>query len=63
MDASTRGAGVGRRLMADFEHWAFDQRGARHISLATRRAGDFYRRLGYQESAVYFKLRRRDEGR
>lgn len=55
VDETTRGTGVGRRLMTAFERWAFDDRDARHISLATRRAGNFYRAIGYQESATYFK--------
>jgi GNAT superfamily N-acetyltransferase len=49
-----RGAGVGRQLMAAAEAWAC-RRGARYVALATRRAAPFYRALGYQDSAVYFK--------
>lgn len=60
VDASTRASGLGRRLMTDFEHWAFEECDARYISLATRRAGDFYQRIGYQESATYFKRNRPD---
>ena len=49
-----RGAGVGRQLMAAAEAWAC-RRGARYVALATRRAAPFYRALGYEDSALYFK--------
>lgn len=40
--------------MSAFVHWAAAQDCAL-IALATRRAAPFYRALGYQESAVYFR--------
>jgi GNAT superfamily N-acetyltransferase len=49
-----RGQGVGRVLMSAFEQWAADQ-GCALIALATRRAAPFYRALGYEESAAYFR--------
>ncbi len=49
-----RRLGLGRALMAAFEEWAYG-RGARLVALATRRAGEFYSALGYEESAVYFR--------
>ena len=49
-----RKAGVGRALMTEFEQWSAS-RGARIVALATRRAADFYRALGYEESATYFR--------
>jgi GNAT superfamily N-acetyltransferase len=49
-----RGRGVGRALMSMFEQHAAD-RGCRLAALATRRAAAFYRTLGYQESAAYFR--------
>ena len=49
-----RGRGAGRALMNAFEQHAAD-RGCRLVALATRRAAAFYRALGYQESAVYFR--------
>jgi GNAT superfamily N-acetyltransferase len=49
-----RGTGVGRQLMAVAEAWG-RRRGARYVALATRRAAPFYRALGYEDSAVYFK--------
>jgi GNAT superfamily N-acetyltransferase len=49
-----RGRGIGRALMSAFEQWAATQ-GCGLIALATRRAAPFYRALGYEESAVYFR--------
>ena len=55
-----RGHGIGRALMDAFEQWAAG-RGCALIALATRRAAPFYRALGYEESATYFrKVRDRD---
>jgi GNAT superfamily N-acetyltransferase len=49
-----RGRGIGRALMSEFEQWATAQ-GCALIALATRRAAPFYRALGYEESATYFR--------
>lgn len=49
-----RRAGVGAALMDAAERWA-EERGAAYVSLATRRAADFYLARGYEESAVFFK--------
>lgn len=49
-----RRTGAGRALMRAVEEWA-RRSGAMYVSLATRRAADFYRTLGYEESAVFFK--------
>jgi GNAT superfamily N-acetyltransferase len=49
-----RGTGTGRALMDAFERWAA-QRDCAMVALATRRAAPFYRALGYEESAVYFR--------
>jgi GNAT superfamily N-acetyltransferase len=49
-----RDRGIGRALMSAFEQWAAAQ-GCGLIALATRRAAPFYRALGYEESAVYFR--------
>jgi GNAT superfamily N-acetyltransferase len=54
VEPDQRRRGIGRILMAEFEHWAAS-RNARLIALATRRAGDFYRSLGYEESATYYR--------
>jgi len=47
-----RRKGVGRALIAQFEEWAAS-RGAKLVAFATRRAAEFYRVLGYTDSAVY----------
>lgn len=49
-----RGHGLGRLLMGDIEAWAY-LHGVRLVALATRRAAPFYRALGYEESAMYFR--------
>jgi GNAT superfamily N-acetyltransferase len=49
-----RARGIGRALMVAFEQWAADQ-GCALVALSTRRAAPFYRALGYEESAVYFR--------
>jgi GNAT superfamily N-acetyltransferase len=49
-----RRRGIGTSLMAEAERWAQDY-GAPYVSLASRRASDFYLSLGYEESATYFK--------
>jgi len=49
-----RGKGIGAALMDAFERWAADQ-GCALVALATRRAAQFYRVLGYEESATYFR--------
>ena len=49
-----RGRGIGRVLMDAFEQWATGE-GCTLVALATRRAAPFYRALGYEESATYFR--------
>lgn len=49
-----RRSGVGRALMDAVETWARES-GAAYVSLATRRASDFYLALGYEESATFFR--------
>jgi GNAT superfamily N-acetyltransferase len=49
-----RRGGIGQRLMESFEAWA-KERQAKLVALATRRAASFYRSLGYEESATYFR--------
>jgi GNAT superfamily N-acetyltransferase len=52
-DAARR-LGVGTALMAEAERWA-ERVPTAYIALATRRAREFYRALGYEESATFFK--------
>lgn len=54
VDDGSRRAGAGAALMAAAEGWAADS-GAAYISLASRRAGEFYLALGYDDSAVFFR--------
>ncbi|WP_020576775.1 GNAT family N-acetyltransferase [Actinopolymorpha alba] len=54
VDERERSMGIGRALMAEAERWACD-RGAAYVSLASRRAGNFYLQLGYEDSAVFYK--------
>jgi GNAT superfamily N-acetyltransferase len=49
-----RRQGVGQALMTEAESWAREQ-GAAYISLASRRAGEFYRALAYEDAATFFK--------
>jgi GNAT superfamily N-acetyltransferase len=52
--ADLRRHGLGSALMIEFERWAAT-RGASLVALATRRAADFYRALGFEESATYLR--------
>jgi GNAT superfamily N-acetyltransferase len=52
--AGERGRGAGRALMSAFEGWAAG-RGCALVAAATRRAAPFYRAVGYEESAAYFR--------
>ena len=58
VDERVRRTGVGRALMAAAEDWSRAQ-GAAQVALATSRAGEFYRSLGYEDSAAYFRKRLR----
>lgn len=49
-----RGDRVGSLLVSAFEKWSLEQ-GCVLLTLATRRAADFYLKLGYERSAEYFK--------
>ena len=48
------GRGIGAALMGAFEQWAAGQ-GCALVAVATRRAAPFYRAVGYEESAAYFR--------
>ena len=49
-----RGRGVGKTLMENFEEWS-TSRGSKLIALATRRVASFYKSIGYEESATFFR--------
>jgi GNAT superfamily N-acetyltransferase len=51
---SMRRNGIGRNLMESITHWIRD-RNCMLIALATNEAEEFYRGLGFQDSARYFK--------
>jgi len=51
---SVRHQGVATRLMGLAETWAKSIPTA-YVALASRRAGDFYLKVGYEESATYFR--------
>jgi GNAT superfamily N-acetyltransferase len=51
---SVRRQGIATRLMDSAETWAEGIPTA-YLALASRRAADFYLRVGYQESATYFR--------
>jgi GNAT superfamily N-acetyltransferase len=54
VEESRRGSGLGRDLMSHFEAWSAEA-GCALVALATRRADAFYRAIGYEESATYFR--------
>jgi GNAT superfamily N-acetyltransferase len=54
VDPQVRRTGVGRELMARAERWS-QTVGAAYVALASRRAGEFYRALGYEDSAVFYR--------
>ena len=54
VDPKHRQRGIGRTLVAAILERA-RAAGCAELTLATRRAGDFYRKLGFTESAGYFK--------
>lgn len=45
---------VGHKLVSTFEEWSVEL-DAKLITLSTRRARNFYKAIGYEESATYFK--------
>lgn len=54
VDKNYRRSGVGTALVQAFESFS-NQNGCRLAALATRRAGDFYSAIGYEESAAYYR--------
>lgn len=51
---SHRRFGIGRELIEHAETWA-TERGAAYLALASRRAGQFYLTLEYEDAAVFYK--------
>lgn len=54
VDESARRKGVAAALMGSFEEWC-NEREAKLVALATRRAADFYEAIGYEDSGIYFR--------
>lgn len=53
VDENYRKNGIGKKLMQCFEDWS-KKRNTKLIGLATRRASEFYKAIGYDESAIFF---------
>ena len=56
VEEAKRGAGVGRALVAAVVEWARSG-GAVEVTVPTRRAGDYYERLGFERTAEYYHVR------
>ncbi len=54
IDENYRRQKLGNALMDEFNKWIQSKQG-KLIGLATRRAADFYKAIGYEESAVFFR--------
>ncbi|MFI6480677.1 GNAT family N-acetyltransferase [Nonomuraea sp. NPDC050663] len=54
VQSGARRQGIGRSLLVDFEEWA-RSRQAGYVAMATRRAPEFYRALGYEDSATFYR--------
>jgi len=54
VDQKRRRNRIGTRLVERFEDWA-RSRGSKLVALGTRRADSFYRAIGYEESATYYR--------
>jgi GNAT superfamily N-acetyltransferase len=55
---SARHQGVATKLVDSLETWASSVPTA-YVALASRRAGEFYLRIGYEDSATYFRKKLR----
>jgi GNAT superfamily N-acetyltransferase len=55
VDPEYRGRGIGRRLVEAVVERA-RREGSVEVTVPTRRAGAYYLRLGFEETAAYFKL-------
>lgn len=54
VDAGARSGGTGSALVRAVERLCGD-RGVGQITMSTRRAGEFYKRLGYERTAEFYK--------
>ena len=53
VDEEYRNRGVGKLLMTEFEKWS-REKNCKMVALATRRAAEFYKAIGFEESAAYY---------
>jgi GNAT superfamily N-acetyltransferase len=56
VEPDLRGKGIGKALVEAVTAWARDL-GCAELNVPTRRAGDYYLRLGFEETAGYYRLR------
>ncbi|MEX0684156.1 MAG: GNAT family N-acetyltransferase [Dehalococcoidia bacterium] len=56
VEEESRGRGMGRALLDTVLAWS-RERQAVEVTVPTRRAGDYYERLGFERAAEYFRLR------
>lgn len=54
VDSNARAGGIGSELVRACERVCID-RGVGQLTMSTRRAGGFYRRLGYEMTAEFYK--------
>jgi N-acetylglutamate synthase-like GNAT family acetyltransferase len=60
VEPSLRGRGIGSRLVEEACRVGCEH-GCAEVTVATRRAAQFYQRLGFQETALYLKRKLEDE--
>ena len=53
VDEEYRHRGIGRLLMTGFEQWSREH-DCKLVALATSRAGEFCKKIGFEKSATYF---------
>ncbi|MEV0583243.1 GNAT family N-acetyltransferase [Nonomuraea sp. NPDC050310] len=54
VQTGARRQGIGRALLVEFEAWA-RSREAGYVAMATRRAPEFYKALGYEQAATFYR--------
>jgi N-acetylglutamate synthase-like GNAT family acetyltransferase len=57
VDPASRGRGIGRKLVEVMVEGAWGS-GCVEVTVPTRRAADYYRKLGFTETGVYLKRKR-----
>jgi ribosomal protein S18 acetylase RimI-like enzyme len=54
VDEEYKSLGVGLKIMKEIEN-STKKTKSKLVALATRRAQNFYKKIGYEESAIYFR--------